>query len=268
MNKVIWAVQTNLVADHTAEAVWNAAKALGCQVIEAVAIPFSLEFGNESEYENLPDDVVIIPYGSVKLARMSKERNWKGNCYDNERFDAIRWNAERDDMLNGDCIHLTVKELNHYFRDCADEKKWFIRPVKDLKAFNGTVADTADIRNWMQSPRSGSFEFGEDTQVIVAAVKQIYCESRWFIVDGKVVDGSLYRFGGRLMQEHINDPKSYEHAQVLADNWLPHPCCVMDVADTDDGMKVIEFNTINSSGFYDHDIPKIVKAMTEWARNV
>ncbi|MBT2748957.1 ATP-grasp domain-containing protein [Lysobacter sp. ISL-50] len=37
---------------------------------------------------------------------------------------------------------------------------------------------------------------------------------------------------------------------------------MMDVAQTDDGFKVIEFNTFNSSGFYAHDIGKIVAAVT------
>jgi hypothetical protein len=33
-----------------------------------------------------------------------------------------------------------------------------------------------------------------------------------------------------------------------------------------DGLKVIEFNTINSSGFYNHDICKIVEKLTEYER--
>lgn len=266
---VIWAIQTNLLNDHVIESVWNFALKCDCDVREAIVIPFQDTLDNEEELLALDsENNVIIPYGSVKLAKISEKRKWRGNCYVPETFRADVWNRERDDMLNSDCTLMRVKDAEEYFRDTPDDEQWFIRPVQDLKEFNGTVADVADIKAWMNSPKSGNFSFGEDTQIIVAPVKQLYSESRWFIVDGKVVDGSYYRLGGRLINQHINQPELYEMVQVLADKWLPHPCCVLDVADTDEGNKVIEFNTINSSGFYDHDIGKIVFAMTEWARNL
>lgn len=48
-----------------------------------------------------------------------------------------------------------------------------------------------------------------------------------------------------------------QRAQEKSNIWLPH-CCVMDLAETDDGLKCIEFNSINASGFYDCNIEKII----------
>lgn len=268
MNNVIWAIQTNLLNDDTVKAVWDYATRIGCSVKEAIVVPFQDELDNEVELLALDSEKnVIIPYGSVKLAKIGQRRNWRGNCYVPETFRADVWNKERgDDMLNADCVTMKVKDAEEYFRGVDEDQEWFIRPIKDLKEFNGTVAQVGDIKAWMNSPKSGNFSFGADTEIIVAPVKLIYSETRWFIVDGKVVDGSYYKLGGRLVPQHITQPELYRVAQELADKWLPHPCCVMDLADTDSGMKVIEFNTINSSGFYDHNIGKIVHTMTEWGQ--
>lgn len=266
MNNVTWAIQTNLIQDFTVQSVWYAAIENGCRVQEIVVIPFQDEFGNEDEIANF--DGVVIPYGSCKLTRISEERNWRGNCYVPETFRTNVWNEKRSDMLNADSHQMMVKETAEFFKNTPDDEQWFIRPVQDLKQFSGTVCDVADIKQWMSSTKSGNFSFGDETQIIVAPVKKLYSEARFFVVGGKVIDGSYYRMGGRLISSHITQPEVIDSAQELADKWLPHECCVIDIADTDDGLKVIEFNTFNSSGFYDHDIPKIVKEMTQWAKNL
>lgn len=269
MNHVTWAIQTNLISDFTAQSVWEYAKRMGCDVHEAIVIPFQDDLDNQAELEALDsDESIIIPYGSVKLAKIASRCNWRGNCYVPETFKVDVWNHYRDDMLNHDAVFMRVRDTHDFLRGVPDDQQFFIRPLQDLKEFNGTVADAADIRHWMNSPKSGNFSFGEDTMIAISYVKKLYSESRWFVVDGKVIDGSYYRMGGRLIKNRINQPEVIAEAQRVADIWLPHECCVLDIADTDDGTKVIEFNTINSSGFYDHDIGSIVFAMTEWARKL
>lgn len=266
MNKVTWVIQTNLIDDIQMNKVWYSAIDAGAEVQEAVVIPFLEELGNEADIPAM--EGVVIPYGSCKLTRISQERNWRGNCYVDETFRTNVWNENRDDMLNADSFQMQVKDTSEFFKDTDENEKWFIRPVKDLKTFSGTVCDVADIKTWMKSTESGNFSFTEDTEIIVAPVKKLFSEARFFVVGGKVVDGSYYRMGGRLISHHIVQEEVLQSAQELANGWLPHECCVMDVADTEDGIKIIEWNTLNSSGFYSHDISKIVKAMTNWARNL
>lgn len=268
MNKVTWVIQTNLLNDLSVNGVWHAAESYGANVREAIIVPFQDELGNEAELMEMAvePDHIVIPYGSCKLTRISQKRGWRGNCFNPATFDVAVWNANRDDMLNSDAIHMTVKDAPDFFKGKCLTDKWFIRPSEDLKAFNGTVTEAEEIVQWMQSTESGNFSFTEDTPIIIAPVKKIYSEARFFIVGGVVVDGSYYRVGNRLLSSHIDSDDTYIEMQKLADKWLPHECCVMDVADTDDGPKVIEFNTLNSSGFYDHDIRVIVEAVTDWAR--
>jgi hypothetical protein len=270
MNKVTWVIQTNLLNDLSVQGVWRSAEEAGANVQEAIIVPFQDELANEEELlaMHVEDDHVVIPYGSCKLTRISQKRGWRGNCFNPDTFKVSVWNSNRDDMLNGDSVHMRVKDAAEFFKGKILADKWFIRPEEDLKAFNGTVTEAEEIINWMYSTASGNFNFSEDTSIIIAPVKKLYSEARFFIVGGKVVDGSYYRFGGRTHTSHIDQQETIDMAQVLADKWLPHENCVMDVADTDDGLKVIEFNTLNSSGFYAHKIPVIVQAVTEWARNL
>jgi len=48
---------------------------------------------------------------------------------------------------------------------------------------------------------------------------------------------------------------------MFADKWLPNRNVVMDLALVDNELKVIEFNCINCSGFYNHDVRKIFDAL-------
>ena len=53
------------------------------------------------------------------------------------------------------------------------------------------------------------------------------------------------------------------YVQTIIDKWLPSPSVVIDIALTDKGLKIIEFNNINSSGFYAIDVAKYVCAIEQ-----
>ena len=105
-----------------------------------------------------------------------------------------------------------------------------------------------------------------EKDVVLCNPKPIQAEWRWFIVNGKIVSGSMYRCHGQLRNIRETDPAVIEEAQALADMWLPFDTVVMDTAITEDSndVKVIEFNCINSSGFYDNDVVAIFDAL--WNR--
>jgi len=47
----------------------------------------------------------------------------------------------------------------------------------------------------------------------------------------------------------------------MVDRWQPAEAFVIDIAKTYDGLKVIEINNFNSSGFYSCDVYKIVDSI-------
>ena len=257
----MWVVQSNLISEHNLREIVNILSKNKIPFIDCGVIPFSHDLITTNP---IPNEKVIIPYGSTRLSKIAFERGWSGLFFDDKRFMVSRWIKERDDMLNYDSFFLTVKEAGEYFTGCTENLSWFIRPEKDLKEFNGTISVTDEIGHWMGSIDSGSFSFSDDTRIAVAPLKNIVNEWRYFVVDGKVVDGSLYRVNGTLCKEHCNG--TYEHVQSFADKWLPSPVCCMDLCMLDDdSMWVLEFNTFNSTGFYDHDIEKIILAVDKYA---
>ncbi len=197
------------------------------------------------------------------------ERGWLGQYFDPNTFRADVWNDNRDDMLNGRGMILSVKDAVDNFRNVSPKSLWFIRPTEDLKTFSGQVIEAGEAADWltdaMECASSGTYQLAPDTQIVVAEPQNISAEWRWFIVGGKIVDGSMYRMMGQLKKEHETNPSVIKQAQEFANKWLPSPCCVMDLALVNGEVKVIEFNTINSSGFYDHDVEKIIVTLYNYA---
>jgi hypothetical protein len=148
-------------------------------------------------------------------------------------------------------------------------QEWFIRPSEDLKHFAGQVIEAKECADWLNDamslpPESGTYAMSPEMKVVIATPKPIKAEWRWFIVDGKIVDGAMYRAHGQLIKTRELDQDVIQEAQDLANTWLPDPCVVMDTALVGDEVKVIEFNCINSSGFYGHDVNLIFKKLWEY----
>lgn len=210
------------------------------------------------------DGCDYIPYGSTRFTMIASQRKWEGCHFDLARFNYAAATRIRDDMLNDEYILPIVAAIT-FLKQQPDNSLWFIRPSEDLKQFSGMVIEAKECQDFltdaMECASSGSYKLDPDTMVVLAKPKNIQAEWRWFIVGGKVISGSMYRHNGQLVKIRENDADVIAEAQLLADKWLPDPCCVMDIALVDDQPKVIEFNCINSSGFYDHDICAIFDAL-------
>lgn len=257
-----WVVQANLLSKERQQDVAWALQELDIPYVGVNVIPFSddMEFLFDE-----PKGRGIIPYGSTSLIRHAQRYNWSGLFFPKSNFRVEVWNQHRDDMLNSDAEIMTVEEASTRFIHLLDDRElWFIRPVEDLKAFSGTVTTAGEISRWMTSIDVGNFQIEKSTVVAISQPKEILAEWRWFVVGGKIVDGSMYHHRGQFYKKHETDNATIHEAQTFADKWLPHETCVMDIALTNYGPQVIEFNCLNGSGFYDHDIKKIAKAVTEY----
>jgi hypothetical protein len=62
------------------------------------------------------------------------------------------------------------------------------------------------------------------------------------------------------------EPRIIEFAQDCVDKSQPDDAFVLDVADTPEGLKIVEINNINSAGFYKGDMQKLVWALNELAK--
>lgn len=204
-----------------------------------------------------------IPYGSTSLTYIGySQYNWSGLHFSLDTFNYEAALQNRDDMLNDNVMRLD--DAIEFLSTHEPTTDFFVRPSEDLKQFSGIVMGAKECHDWfkdmMECATSGTYKLDASTKVVVSLPKYIDTEIRCFIIGRKVVASSIYRQNGFLSsKQFFNDDLQY-----LADKWLPDECCVMDIAYTADGYKVIEFNCLNSSGFYTCDKEAIFKSLWEF----
>lgn len=249
---ILLLVQTNGIDYRHVSKMWDAGKKYA-SVAEAIVVPFSEALDNEFDAGNL----YVIPYGSVRLSRIGLKEGWEG-IFVNDNFDNATWVKNRDDMLNQDVEICTIAELGAY-----KNEKVFLRPAQDNKSFRAGIYDGNDIDQLIEAASMGeNHGYGTSSRVVISSPKTLHHEHRYFIVGGKVISGSLYALNGVPLSAPVTHESMITKAQEMADVWLPHETCVMDLTDVGgDEFKVVEFNAFNSSGFYEHDIDAIVKAV-------
>lgn len=262
LDKMKFVIQHNMMNTEQLEIIRSAVLDLPHTFVGM--IPFSHEITSDEPLEG----VDYIPYGSTLMTTIvSQSMGWKGLHFNLDTFNYEAACKNRDDMLNDEFI-LSVKNAILFMKSRKKRSDWFIRPSKDLKQFSGQVIEASECAEWLQDAvncaSSGTYQLDENEVVVIAKPKTIQAEWRWFIVDGKIIDGAMYRCHDQLVKKHETDQAVIDEAQELANGWLPDSCVVMDTALVDDMLYVVEFNCINSSGLYGHDAKKIFKALYDY----
>lgn len=252
-----WVIQDNIYNEAGFTVLLDALKKLGIAHSIHKIIPFSREL-----YPDINPEGKVVVMGSYTLAHIAQAKGWEPGSFLNENFtfrkQVVHWN---NNMLNNSAWLGPLKFAIPY------DEPFFIRPADDGKAFAGTVMDSPSFLKWKKqvmalTPEDGATMDG-DTVVMVCRGKKIQTEYRLWIVDEKVVTSSVYKVGKRVVTSPHVDFRIHEFAEKWAKVWSPHRAYVMDVADTPDGLKIIEVNNLNSAGFYAGDVQKIVFAIEE-----
>jgi hypothetical protein len=223
-------------------------------------IPFTREITSNEPLAG----VDFIPYGSTLLTTIAADKGWKGLHFDLEWMNYRRFLEYRSDMLNDTVMQ--IAQAVHFLKTQPSDSEWFTRPSEDLKQYSGQVLTASELVDWfsdMLSAGDGTYFVKPDFDIVLSRPQVISAEWRWFIVGHKIISGSMYRAHGKMRCAKELDSAVIKEAQALADYWLPDNCVVMDTALVGNQVKVIEFNCINASGFYDHDVGAIFKALWE-----
>ncbi len=249
-------VQDNLInPDHLLE-VQLALDTLPHEYIKV--LPFSSEIVSDSPLEGTD----YIPYGSTRLTEICYKLGYKGCCF-NENFNYKSFLENRDDMLNDNV--LKIEDAISFLRNQKADSMWFTRPSNDLKEYCGMVETALRLGDWfekaLECDGSSQAQISAGMNVVLSEPRNIEMEWRYFIVGGEIVSGSLYKYEGRLYKVRELNLGTLTTAREFAGKWLPHQNCVMDLAQVDGEIKVIEFNCINSSGFYDNDVGAIFSTL-------
>lgn len=238
------------------------------ETLERLDLPYSVHKVVPFVGEILPDidpDGPVVCMGSYALRHLAKSRNWNPGVWDiaEEDFFIQRmcWGSH---MLNytADVVEFGIAQ----FWDDVDEM--FIRPIDDTKVFPGQLFRRSEFEAWQKrvcelNLHDNGSELASDQLIMLCAPQTIWSEYRFWVVKGQIVTSSLYKIGNRVRYElGAPEPVTRFVESRIAD-WQPHEAFVIDVAVTPDGLKVIEINTLNSSGYYAGDVQKLIFAIEE-----
>jgi hypothetical protein len=256
-----WVIQTNIFAEEGFGELIAALDRFALHRAMVKVVPFAgtLELV-EGELPEQGEPAIVM--GSYALARVAERMQWKPGAFlDNldGELHLARWGEH---MLNADA-------RVYRFEDVPERDEFFLRPVHDTKAFTGTVIDWPSYCAWRDRVRA-VYEADAaplivdvltiDTPVMVGSCKQIHSETRVWIVDGEPVTWSGYKRGGRVhyLRPHEVDARIPAFAGERATEYSPNRAYVLDVADTPEGLKILEVNNLNSAGWYRADLQKLV----------
>lgn len=218
-----------------------------------------LPFIEEVEFKTDRKDVFV--FGSLKLARLSKNYGWIPGAIVTENHDyEVYSQYYNENLLNYDS---RVVKFGDDFEWLEDYQ--FIRPCLDSKVFTGKVFYKGDWEEYRHHMLNNGHitTLDKNTLIQVASPKRIYEEIRCWVVNGKIITQSTYRRGSFLIYDEIVDDAAIEFAQSMVDIFQLANTFIIDVCRTDDGWKIVECGSTSCAGFYSADMQKLIAALEE-----
>lgn len=247
-------VQKNIFKEHNYNIIFEALERLG--------LPYEVVEYKDGKFDFKTDRKDVFPFGSIRLAYLSAEQDWKpGSFYGGNHDFTIYSEYYKDNLLNYDS---QIQKLGEPIDWLPNEMK-FIRPCKDSKIVTGAVFTKIKWEDMLERIQQNILFTPDKLNDLIQInqVKKIYKEARIWIVGGQVITSSYYTFGSQVQWLENVEPEGLEFAQRMADIYQPADAFVMDICDTPDGWKIVEINCINCSGFYQGDMQKVLIALED-----
>lgn len=265
MQNIRWIIQNNLILEKDLQAVKNACTQNNIEYELVEVIPFSSEIPNFTT-----DQKVNIYYGSTAfMYNIYNQLNKpKGLFFDDITFSIENYfDKWKESMLNYGSIVTTF--IDFVKQEYDDDKLFFIRPDADDKSFSGEVKRFSEIKEWHKNfILHDNIILTDNTKIVVGEPYNIKKEWRNFIVDGKVISSSLYRTNFKLTKSGNDIPEDMiRFVEDRCIEYQPHKIFAMDIALCGNEYYIIECGCLNSVGFYDADIYKVITEISKYMSN-
>lgn len=261
-----WVIQSNIYMEENYTNLLDTLARLQIQHSVHKAVPF---LGVIEPEPMIPVGMKVIVMGSYSLARHAHRRGWTPGAFVENLDYEIQVQHWGDRMLNADA------QLFAFGAIPFQHEPFFVRPTLDTKTYTGLVVDWGEYVAWrdglrrlpesndpVNDPLGVSVHTLHD-RTMVCCKKEIYNETRTWIVDGRVVTASGYKTGTRKRYtppEQV-DRRIITFANECATIWSPNRAYVLDVAETATGLKIGEVNNLNSAGWYRCDMQRLINAL-------
>lgn len=223
-------------------------------------IPFSHEVVGEVPIVESP----CVVYGSVGVAKLAVKQGWFPGSWSSEELSCTEYVRHLGDIyLNRELVVCRLSEAE----ERADGLGWenfFIRPNSDGKAFPGGVVSKSYISDWVKQMREAGLLVENDVEVVLAPRQETGREWRTVAVGESIAAFSLYRKHQQKWEERSIDPEALVTVRHAIKRFRPTEVFVVDVCETRDGMKIIEYNNFNTAGLYECDVVAVIDTISEF----
>jgi hypothetical protein len=218
-----------------------------------------LPFRDNIEFDTKRNDV--FPFGSMKMARISRQYGWKPGSQMNDNHDFLVYK----DYYGENLLNWDSKIIEFGDTDFFSEKRFFARPTEDTKVFTGAEFDMAEWREMVSQGLTNGHttSLNEKTKIQISTIKKINQEIRFWIVKGEIITASQYRLGNRVVLSDIIDQPAYDFCNKMIKLFQLNDAFVMDLALIDDQYKIVECGCINCAGFYNANMQKLLIALED-----
>lgn len=230
--------------------------------------------------DNLPEDftannyIALASIKGLKLSRQLKETNFNSveefknykSTYetaffykDGQRFDQKYYKHLGLPLLNSNS---KIVDLNEYL-DTKFDKDVFIKPTSDLKGFVGGILKAGTTMGEFID-KTSRMPHWELEPTLIADVKKIHSEYRFFVVGDEVITGSRYMYKTQVIPSTEIPNSIWSAAHVYAKKYQPDRVFTMDLALLENGdIEIVEYNCFNGSGVYHAPLDELVKRLME-----
>jgi hypothetical protein len=253
-----WVLSGNIFNESAWEEMLAVLNRFGISYSEHKVVPFVGELLPDPPADLNGGNVIVI--GPYSMRHIAKKKGWFPGSFDLEPFDFTQqlehWGGH---MLNADS-----RVLPFWRASWPESELRFVRPINDSKNFAGRVFEWPEFSDWQKKVCDIGEDYGDsltaDTMIQICEPKKIYAEYRCWVIDGRIVTVSMYKFGDRVIYKNADNGFEHviEYAKFVVEKWRPLRAFVIDVCETEKGFKIVEINTLNSCGFYACDMQKLV----------
>lgn len=260
----MWLLEKEIKHPENDIKIRHALKSLGVEYVEISKRPFERLDANTLDTREF--DFV---YGSTNLIE-DLMGEVSGIYFNEDNFNYKTWADNYGSHLFNDPKESQIMTIGNAHNAIIEQDRlYFMRPVKDLKSFSGTVVDKKEFTSFIEEVNTGKYTaLNNDIEIVLAPAYKIDKEWRCFMVDGEVAAASQYRNNGNLEISRANIPEEMKvFAKSMAKIWSPERVFTLDVGLSKNTFYVIEAQCANTSGFYDCDIESLVNHINKVPKN-
>ena len=232
--------------------------------------------------EKFTQDDIVVFHGSLQHGRqLTHLPIYPGVFMTIDNYECYKYYGYYgDNLLNSQYLMMGLNDIvrnkkiiqklvpNYGFGSRGMENKIFIRPSNGYKSFTGQVISLDNLENEINTLKNSYDGIDTETLVLLSNTQELEEEYRFFVIDGKVVTGSMYMdtnnrsiFKG-YYDKPVNDGEAFDFAIEMSKLHTPDKAFTIDVCITKEGeYKLLEINSFNCASMYGADYDKIVEAV-------